>query len=81
MNNISICHKFHVVPDDFGIPADGIIGKDFLKIHKCLIDYDEMSLSFQFNNVNISIPILEGPSDNIITLPARKTSNFSHNQI
>lgn len=70
-NDFSVYHEFHVVPDDFGIPADGIIGKDFLKIHKCIIDYDEMALSFYLNGKNVSIPILESPSDDTITLPAR----------
>lgn len=70
-NDFSVYHEFHVVSNNFGIPADGIIGKDFLKIHKCVIDYEEMSLSFQLNGKLVSIPILESPSDNSITLPAR----------
>lgn len=71
MNNFSISHEFHVVPDNFHIPADGIIGKDFLKLHKCTLDYDQMSLSFSFNGTQIFIPIRESPTENVITLPAR----------
>lgn len=67
----SIEHTFNVVPDEFGIPVDGLIGKDFLKTHKCLIDYDNMTLSSSVEGEHISIKINEGPSDDIVTLPAR----------
>lgn len=36
-NNIQISHKFHIVPDDFAIPSDGIIGKDFMKLYQCIL--------------------------------------------
>lgn len=40
-------HKFHTVADDFPIPSNGIIGKDFIKRFKCLIDYGEMQLTIR----------------------------------
>lgn len=43
--HLSIVHKVHVVPNNFQIPAHGIIGKDFLKINKCQINYDNMTLT------------------------------------
>lgn len=43
-NDCVIEHLFHVVPDSFNIPADGIIGKDFNRCFRCKIDYDDMSL-------------------------------------
>lgn len=62
---------FHVVPDHFHIPSDGIIGKDFMRTFKCKIDYDTMLFTFRLDNQTISIPMLEGPTDGTIVLPAR----------
>lgn len=39
-----INHCFHVVPDNFPIPYDGLIGNDFIKRYKCHIDYENDSL-------------------------------------
>lgn len=50
--HISITHKVHIVPDDFQIPAHGIIGKDFLKKHKCQINYENMTFTVKPNNEN-----------------------------
>lgn len=61
----------HVVPDDFDIPADGIIGKDFLHYYKCSIDLNEMSLKINLNGYVLPIPLLEGPEDGVMVLPAR----------
>lgn len=70
--HLSIRHKVHVVPDDFQIPAHGILGKDFLKIHKCLIDYNSMTLTVrqmgqQSARISIQAELLRGLS----ALPAR----------
>lgn len=54
-------HKFHIVPDDFFIPSNGIIGKDFLKRFKCLIDYGAMTL--QICKTNAPIVIIEIKSE------------------
>lgn len=43
--HLSIAHKIHVVQDDFQIPAHGILGKDFIKLQKCQIDYGEMTFT------------------------------------
>lgn len=40
IDNDQIDHEFHVVPDEFNIDCDGIIGKDFLMQYRCKIDYD-----------------------------------------
>lgn len=61
----------HVVPNDINIPADGIIGKDFIKKYQCKIDYEFMEIHIKNFNSRVSIPILSGPSDNTIVLPAR----------
>lgn len=35
VRKIAVEHKFHVVRDDFPMPSHGILGKDFLKPHRC----------------------------------------------
>lgn len=69
-NNVLPC-KFHIVSSEFDIPADGILGKDFIKNYSCILNYDEMSLTINGFNGNFKIPIRGGPSDNTIVLPAR----------
>lgn len=71
IDEISIAHVFHVVPDEFGIPSDGILGKDFLKIHRCVLDYEDMTLSFSVLDTRVSIGIHGGPSEDLVTIPAR----------
>lgn len=43
--NIILEHKFHLVHDNFPIPSNGIIGKDFIKRFKYLIDYGDMTFT------------------------------------
>lgn len=71
VNDLSIEHEFQVVPNEFNIPADGIIGRDFLKAQQCKIDYNTMNISFCINESQITIPLQDGPGDDIIVLPAR----------
>lgn len=59
----------HVVDDNFHIPVDGILGREFLKAYECIFDYSEMKLTMKLPNANIFIPIHEGPSDNDTILP------------
>lgn len=43
--HLSIEHKIYIVSDDFPMPCHGILGRDFAKRHKCLIDYSEMTFT------------------------------------
>lgn len=70
-NEVSIEHEFHVVPNEFNIPSDGIIGRDFLKSQRCQINYHNMSITFSQNGDRITIPLHDGPSDDTLVLPAR----------
>lgn len=68
----SIIQIFHVVPDSFSIPAEGILGKDFLKNNYCTINYETMELRIkQMNQLPYYLPILQGPSEETVMLPAR----------
>lgn len=70
-NDIIITHDFHVVPDDFNIPSDGIIGKDFNRRFKCMIDYDEMAFTIRNKGNNIKLKIFSECKNNVSALPAR----------
>lgn len=50
-SHLSLEHKIHVVPDDFPMPSHGILGKDFLKRHHCLIDYGDMTFTIRPNGL------------------------------
>lgn len=69
MNNVIIQHKFHLVDDNISIPTDGIIGKDFVKLHRCCIDYDDMSLKIP--KYGLQIPISSELLNGSTVLPAR----------
>lgn len=38
-DDLVVTHKFHVVPNNFAIPTDGLIGRDFMRLYKCKLDY------------------------------------------
>lgn len=62
---------FHVVTDEFDVPSDGILGKDFFRNYKCGICYDTCSLTIKVDNEILYVPMLDGPDENSIVLPAR----------
>lgn len=70
-NDESILHQLHVTPNSINILSNGILGKDFLKTFNCTIDYDKMSLSFNFNNKHFDIPIHCSPIKDTLVIPPR----------
>lgn len=70
-NGHAIPQAIHIVPNNFNIEADGIIGKDFLRGNLCNIDYDKMSLTIKYDGNKIEIPFYGGPDEDTIVLPAR----------
>lgn len=73
---MALTQKFHVVKDNFCIPVDGIIGRDFLQYYRCLIDYDEMKLTINYNDRQAFIPIQKGPYQDNLILPPRCESIY-----
>lgn len=71
INDRSINHKLHVVPDDFNIPSDGILGRDFIKLFRCSLNYNKMRISLYYKDEKLYIPMYQGPKQNIIVIPAR----------
>lgn len=75
IEELLIPHSFHVVEDDFPIPSDGIIGMDFLREYKCLLDYqdDQDWIVLRSKNLpqHVAIAMRGAPQINSISLPAR----------
>ncbi|XP_055597534.1 uncharacterized protein LOC129747381 [Uranotaenia lowii] len=68
--NYALESSFHLVGNDFPIPTDGILGRDFLARYKCEINYDSWMLTVYYNSACIQLPIydnLNGP----FVIPAR----------
>lgn len=85
LDYLEIKHEFHIVPDTFDIPTDGIIGKDFCKTYRCGICYDNMIFTIRTDLGEIELELKSGLADNEIILPPRseifrlvkvKTSSF-----
>ena len=71
INDIRIEHKFHLVPDEVDIPTDGIIGKDFIKLRKCTLDYNNNKFIIRLPFTNISLPILSEFKKDYAIIPAK----------
>lgn len=73
IGNNSIEHSFQIVNKDFPIPVDGILGIDFLSNNKCVVDYNNWTLTVNINNSEITIPIYDSPDGqgNLLIIPAR----------
>lgn len=70
--HLSIEHKLHLVSDNFPIPCHGIIGKDFLRRHKCLIDYCDMKLTVRTPGLTpAQFDIQHEPLKGTAVVPAR----------
>lgn len=52
-----IYHQLHVVDSEFPVQTDGILGRDFLTMFRCKLDYESWILSFKVNGYDIEIPI------------------------
>lgn len=78
INNHLINHCFHVVPDNFPIPFDGLIGNDFIKQFQCHINYEDNLLQFQ----NFETPLyhLESPVNTLNTYDNNPIPKCSLNQ-
>lgn len=61
IQNCIINQYLHVVPDTFEIPVDGILGKDFIKDNKCILDYGLQMLTIPGLNQILHIPIKQTP--------------------
>lgn len=69
IDDTKIPYRFHVVPSNFLIPTNGIIGKDFLRQYKCNVNYLDEMLYLQFHSKTYKIPFVEDISRGVLTIP------------
>lgn len=67
-------HKFHLVNNNFPIPTHGILGKDFLKENKCVLNYETMTLTVNRPEIPVSTPLLSKLLDGSTLIPPRSTN-------
>ena len=68
-NSFSIPHKFQIVSDNFPIPYNGILGKDFLTYWQCKIDFEQRTLEIPIENSSILLDLIS--SSNKVCIPPR----------
>lgn len=71
IGNYTVKHQFHIVSNDFPIPADGIIGRDFITRYQCQLDYLNWVMTIRTINKNIFLPIYNSPDENTLVIPPR----------
>lgn len=68
-NNSIIHHKFQVVNDNFPIPTDGLVGRDFLTQYQCIINYDTWTLSCICQSQMVELTIEDSIRGEIVLPP------------
>lgn len=71
VGNLIIKHKFHVMPNDFNIPSDGIIGKDFNILYECVLDYGTQQFTIRTEKGKAVVPMRIHTRNNFLTVPPR----------
>jgi len=64
-------HDFQIVPPEFPIFVDGILGKDFFENHKCIINYDTYIFTIHTKKFNVDIPFMVSLENGKFILPKR----------
>lgn len=63
--------RFYVVPNNFPIPTEGLLGHDFLQYYQCLIDYKNSCLRIQYGASRATLPMSCGPVNGLLAVPPR----------
>lgn len=71
INDTMIIHKFHIMPDEFCIPSDGIIGKDFMKLYECIMDYGNETFTISTGIEKLIIPMKLHDKNKMLIIPPR----------
>lgn len=71
VGNLIIKHKFHVMPNHFNIPSDGIIGKDFNILYECILDYGTQEFTIRTEKGSVVVPMRIHTRNNFLTVPPR----------
>lgn len=72
LDNCTFYHELHIVANEFPIPTDGIIGRDFLNKFRFKIDYENYTLSARVGENHVELPLILSTTEcNNIHIPAR----------
>lgn len=71
LGSLIVIHTFHVMPDSINIPSDGIIGKDFTKLHSCVIDYGDLTFTIRTQLGEITLPMSHESGSGEMNIPPR----------
>ena len=71
IDQVTIPYQFHVIPDQTRIPADGILGADFLRDHNCTIDLEKLRLSTKLGMAQHHLDISGHESQEFLILDPR----------
>lgn len=61
----------NVIDDRVDIPADAILGDDFLENYQCDIRYSSMQINILIDDKIVEIPLDAGPTKDILAIPPR----------
>lgn len=70
-NDIKLPQFFHIIPDSLEFPFIGILGADFLNKNKCILDFKEKSLKFDYKNTKFTFKLTEINNCSKLILPPR----------
>ena len=68
-DNVLIKQKFQLIADEFPLPTDGILGRDFLTKFRCNINYDSWILTAFHENKEIEFTIQDNLSGHFVIPP------------
>lgn len=71
IDDFTLNHTFHIVENNFPIPSDGILGRDFITKYKCKLDYFDWTMTLQIGSQRITLPIYNSPEEDSIIAPPR----------
>lgn len=76
LENFIVPYEFHVVPDNFPIPVEGIIGANFLLEFNAILDLEKFLLTTKKGSNIIHLPIRSHEDINTISLAPRCEATY-----
>lgn len=70
-SNVIINCKLHIVDENFPLPIDAILGRDFLTNFNCVVDFKDWKFKFIRNGSYISLPLFDYIDDDEFIIPPR----------
>lgn len=76
LENFIVPYEFHVVPDNFPIPVEGIIGANFLLEFNAILDLEKFLLTTKKGSNIIHLPICSHENINTISIAPRCEATY-----